>query len=69
MKREVKPPKTFAKEFRFQRSQVEAKRSVTKQDKTLHEIEVKLKFKFITLVMLQNFDEWRSCVELALPIR
>ena len=53
MKREEKPPKRFAEEFSFQRSQVEAKRKVTKPDKTLHEIELKL-VKFITLVVLRN---------------
>jgi len=40
VKREVKPPKRFAEEFSFQRSQVEAKRKVTKPDKTLYEIEI-----------------------------
>ena len=40
MKREVKPPKRFAEEFSFQRSQVEAKRKVTKPVKILFEIEI-----------------------------
>ena len=50
----TKPPKRFAEEFSFQRPQVEAKRKVTKPDETLHEIEIKLKLKFITLVMPRN---------------
>ena len=40
VKREMKPPKRFAEEFSFQRSQAEAKRKVSKPDKTLYEIEI-----------------------------
>ena len=40
VKREVKLPKRFGEDFSFQQSQVEAKRKVTKPDKTLYEIEV-----------------------------
>ena len=75
MKTRVKPPKRFAKGFSFQRSQVEAKRKVTKPDKTLFEIEIfnigkaQDKVKIHYTGYASEFDEWRSCVELALPIR
>ena len=40
MKREVRLPKRFTEEFSFKCSQVEAKRKVTKPDKTLNEIKI-----------------------------
>ena len=75
MKWEVKPPKRFAEEFSFQRSQVEAKRKVTKPDKTLYEIKIididkaQDKVKIHYTGYASEFDKWRSCVELGLPIR
>ena len=75
MKREVKPPKRFAEELSFEQSEVEAKRKVTKPDKTLYEIEIididkaQDKVKIHCTGCASEFDEWRSCVELGLPIR
>lgn len=75
MKREMKPPKRFGEDFSFQQPQVEAKRKVTKPDKTLYEIEVididkaEDKVKIHYTGYDSEFNEWRSCVELGLPIR
>ena len=56
VKREVKPPKRFAEDLSFQWCQVEAKRKVTKPDKSKFSISrrPKIKLKFIKLVMLRN---------------
>ena len=74
-KREVKPPKRFVTDFSSHRSQVGAKRKAAKTDKTLYEIEiididkVQDKVKIHYKGYGSEFDEWRSCVELGLPIR
>ena len=74
-KREVKPPKRFVADFSSHRSQVGAKRKAAKPDKTLYEIEIididnaQDKVKIHYKGYGSEFDEWRSCVELGLPIR
>ena len=74
-KREVKPPKSFVADFGSHRSQVVAKRKAGKTDKTLYEIEIididkaQDKVKIHYKGYGSEFDEWRSCVELGLPIR
>ena len=74
-KREVKPPKRFVADFSSHRSQVGAKRKAAKPDKTLYEIEIididkaQDKVKIHYKGYGSEFDEWRSCVEIGLPIR
>ena len=69
MKREVKRPKQFV-----ERSEVDAKRKVPKPGKTLYKIEIiyidkaqdKVKIHYTGYAL--EFNEWRSCDELGLPI-
>ena len=71
----MKPTKRFVADFSSRRSQVGAKRKAAEPDKTLYEIgitdivsaqdKVKIHYKGYG----SEFEAWRSCVELGLPIR